>query len=463
MTGEESGQPPRAEPPEKPSSEPPAGVPPTEPPAAQPPAGPPAPPGAGGLPDRARVVVRDDLERSRLTVFFRLLLVIPHLIVLGIFSLLAAAIAFVNWFAILFTGKAVGHNMQARYLRYFTHVDAYFNLAANPWPGFEGDPGGYPVDAEIPEAAPQNRWKTFFRLFLAVPALLIGSAFGASGVYGGVGNYRVSLGIIGIAAFLGWFAALVRSRMPRGLRDLVAYGLGYSVQVAAYILLVTDRYPNSDPLYHDYGDRPDDHPVRITNDDDRRRSRLTVFFRLLLWLPHLVWLVLWGIVVFFTVLANWFVTLFAGRPAAALHRFNAAYARYVTHNSAYLYLVANPFPGFTGAPGSYPVDLRIAGPQRQNRWKTGFRLILGFPALLINSALANALGIVALLGWFVGLIKGEMPEGLRNLGVFALRYNGQAFAYMALLTDRYPFSGPSLELVEPVPPVMPSESQTATG
>jgi hypothetical protein len=426
-----------------------------EPPTTEPPAGPPAPPGPPPSGARARVIVRDDLERSRLTVFFRLLLVIPHLIVLGIFSLLAAAIAFVNWFAILFTGKAVGHDMQARYLRYFTHVDAYFNLAANPWPGFEGDPGSYPVDTEIPASEPQSRWKTFFRLLLAVPALLLGSAFGASGVYGGLGNYRISLGIIGTAAFLGWFAALVRARMPRGLRDLIAYGLGYSVQVAAYVLLVTDRYPNSDPLYHDYGDRPDDHPIRISEHDDLRRSRLTVFFRLLLWLPHLIWLTLWGLVVFFTVIANWFVTLFAGQPAGTLHRFNAAYARYLTHNTAYLYLVANPFPGFTGAPGSYPIDLRIAGPQRQNRWKTGFRLILALPALVINGALNNALLIVAVFAWFVGLIRGEIPVGLRNLGVFALRYNGQLFGYLALLTDRYPFSGPSLELVEPAPAPMP--------
>ena len=441
--------PPPGEPPSQPSAEPPT---------TEPPAGPPAPPGAGPPGDRARIIVRDDLERSRLTVFFRLLLVIPHLIVLGVFSLLAASIAFVNWFAILFTGRAVGHDMQARYLRYFTHVDAYLNLAANPWPGFEGDPGSYPIDTQVPPAEPQSRWKTFFRLLLAVPALLLGSVFGASGVYGGLGNYRISIGIIGTAAFLGWFAALIRARMPRGIRDLIAYGLGYSVQVAAYVLLVTDRYPNSDPLYHDYGDRPDYHPIRISEDDDRRRSRLTVFFRGLLWLPHLVWLLLWGIVVFFTVIANWFVTLFAGRPAEALHRFNAAYARYLTHNSSYLYLVANPFPGFTGQAGSYPIDLHVAGPERQNRWKTGFRLILALPTMLINSAISNALVFVAVFAWFVGLIKGEIPAGLRNLGVFALRYNGQLFAYLALLTDRYPFSGPSLETVEPEPVVVPERA-----
>jgi hypothetical protein len=35
-------------------------------------------------------------------------------------------------------------------------------------------------------------------------------------------------------------------------------------------------------------------PARITVDDDLRRSRLTVFFRLLLALPHIVWLYLWS-------------------------------------------------------------------------------------------------------------------------------------------------------------------------
>ena len=47
---------------------------------------------------------------------------------------------------------------------------------------------------------------------------------------------------------------------------------------------------------------------------------------------------------------------------------------------AFLYLAANPFPGFTGAPGRYPLDLELPPePQRQNRWKTAFRWILFDP------------------------------------------------------------------------------------
>ena len=123
---------------------------------------------------QARIVVRDDLRRSRLTVFFRLFLALPHLIVLGVWSLIALLMAIINWFAILFSGRTVGGDLPVRYLRYFTHVDAYLNLAANPFPGFGGDADSYPIEVEVSEARRQSRWKTAFRLVLAFPALLLG-------------------------------------------------------------------------------------------------------------------------------------------------------------------------------------------------------------------------------------------------------------------------------------------------
>jgi hypothetical protein len=418
---------------------------PAAPPPGQPPAAPPTADAAlpGG---RATIVVHDDLHRSRLTVFFRLILVIPHLIVLLLFSLLAGVIAIINWFAILFTRKAIAHDLQARYLRYATHVVGYLNLAANPYPGFEGAPGSYPLDPQIPPSEPQNRWKTGFRFVLIYPALFLAIALGVSSG-GFISDYSSSGGgILTTVAILGWFAILARGRMPRGLRDLAVYCLSYGIQFWAYALLVTDRYPDSDPLARHYGDDPaPDHPITISEDEDLRRSRLTVFFRLLLFLPHYVWLGLWGIAVFFTIIANWFVTLFAGRPADALHRFNGAYLRYLTHVYAYVFLVSNPFPGFLGKPGTYPVDLQIAPRERQNRWKTGFRIILGVPALLITAAVGFALLLVAIFGWFTGLFVARMPLGLRNLGVYSLRYSAQVNGYFWLLTDRYPFSGPSQE------------------
>jgi hypothetical protein len=114
------------------------------------------------------------------------------------------------------------------------------------------------------------------------------------------------------------------------------------------------------------------------------------------------------------------------------------------HLYAYVTLVGNPFPGFTGAPGSYPIDLEVPERERQPRLVTLFRLLLAFPALIVNSALGGLLFIAAFYGWFFALVTGRMPHGLRNLGAYAIRYQGQVAAYFYVVTPRYPFSGPVL-------------------
>ena len=89
--------------------------------------------------------------------------------------------------------------------------------------------------------------------------------------------------------------------------------------------------------------------------------------------------------------------------------------RYYAHVTAFVTLVANPFPGFTGDPG-YPVDIVIDPPERQNRWITFFRVFLAIPAFILSGALSVVLFVVAFLGWFAALATGRMPTGLRNLG-----------------------------------------------
>ena len=133
--------------------------------------------------------------------------------------------------------------------------------------------------------------------------------------------------------------------------------------------------------------QPGHHPVRITVADDLERSRLTVFFRLLLAIPHFVWLVLWGSLVGFITVINWFAVLFTGKAPDGFHELITRYIRYVTHVNAFVFLAANPFPGFAGIEGTYPVDVHFDPPQLQNRWKTGFRLVLAIPALLLAGAL----------------------------------------------------------------------------
>lgn len=408
-----------------------------------------------------RLVVSDDLQRGRLSVFFRLLLALPFLLWLALWSIAAFFAAIANWVATLVAGRppAPLHGFLARFVRYATHVHAFLFLAAEPFPGVGGRPG-YPVDVEIDPPARQNRWVTAFRLVLAVPALLLVSVLFGSGP-----NFEESTeslaysaaGLAFLAAFLGWFYALARARMAHGLRDLIAYALSYAAQTWAYLLMLTDRYPFADPLSAVGGAPAVDHPVRLESSDDLRRSRLTVFFRLLLAIPHLVWLTLWGIAALLAAIGNWFATLARGTSPAPLHRFLTAYVRYSLHVGAYLYLIGNPFPGFTGREGSYPVDLRIAAAGRQNRWTVGFRLVLAVPALLLAGAYGTLAFAVAFLGWFAALSTGRMPVGLRNAGALALRYTAQAYAYVLLVTGAYPYSGPCLAPPEEPEAAVPAE------
>jgi hypothetical protein len=366
----------------------------------------------------------------------------------------------VNWFATLFMARSPDglHNFLAAFLRYSTHIRAYLLLVADPFPPFTGRAGTYPIDLEIDGPERQNRWLTAFRLVLMVPAVLLALAF-VGGFGGGVetgdhgdrrgGGGTAVAGVLWTVAFLAWFASLVTGRMPRGFRDLQAYGLRFLAQASAYGFVLTDRYPSVDPA-EPRATGPA-HPVRLAVDDDLRRSRLTVLFRLLLALPHFVWLALWTVAAILAAVVAWVVALVAGRVPEGLHRFLAAFVRYEYHVFAYVALTANPFPGFTGTPGRFPVDPLLPPRERQRRLVTGFRLLLAVPALVVSNGLGLLLFVCAFLGWFAVLATGRMPRSLREAQAYALRYGVQASAYLLLLTARYPYSGPALGEPPPEP------------
>ncbi len=180
------------------------------------------------------------------------------------------------------------------------------------------------------------------------------------------------------------------------------------------------------------------HPIRLVVTDDLKRTRLTVFFRLLLVIPHLIWVALWTVAVMFATLFAWFAALFTKRVPAGLHDFIARYQRYTVHVFAYVALAADPFPPFGGREGTYPVDLVVAPPVEQSRLTVFFRILLAIPALFIGNVLNSLIELVAFFAWFVCLFLGRMPEGMRNLIVFVLRFHVQTQAYVSLLTPRYP-------------------------
>jgi hypothetical protein len=79
---------------------------------------------------------------SRVSTFFRIILGIPHFVILYFINIAAGVILFLSWWAILFTGKYpksffdfITWNM-----RWSTRVNGYMNLLTDKYPPFTGDP-----------------------------------------------------------------------------------------------------------------------------------------------------------------------------------------------------------------------------------------------------------------------------------------------------------------------------------
>jgi hypothetical protein len=180
------------------------------------------------------------------------------------------------------------------------------------------------------------------------------------------------------------------------------------------------------------------HPIHLVVTDDLRRWRLTVAVRWLLAYPHLLALAAWTLLVLPVAIVHWFITLIRGSPSAGVHAWTARFIRYQAHVNAYVYFVADPYPSFRGWAGRYPIDLAIAPPEPQERWKTALRILLAIPAYVFATVLGYVLFVVAVLGGFYAVATARYPRGFRDLSAYCLRYQAQTYGYLFLLTDRYP-------------------------
>ena len=116
--------------------------------------------------------IRYDEQRSRLTNAFRLILAIPHLIVVGVSGCFAQILAVIQWFIVLFTGQRnqAMWDLQYAYLGYFGRVYGYVDLMFDPYPPFGTEPGATPAALSLGYEKPANRLTNGLRLIWAIPA-----------------------------------------------------------------------------------------------------------------------------------------------------------------------------------------------------------------------------------------------------------------------------------------------------
>jgi hypothetical protein len=180
------------------------------------------------------------------------------------------------------------------------------------------------------------------------------------------------------------------------------------------------------------------HPVRLVITDDLRRTRRTVLLRLPLAVPHCAWASLWLVAGLLLFPFLWLRLIFTGRlEPPRVHSFMTRLVRYHVHVCAYLLLLADPWPRFSGR-RTYPVDVELKPPETQPRVTVVFRPVLAVPALVFSSVLGSVLAVLAVVAWFASLAVTRIPAGAAELGTYCLRYAAQTYAYALLLTARYP-------------------------
>jgi Domain of unknown function (DUF4389) len=170
-------------------------------------------------------------KRSRLTTFFRLILAIPHFVVLYVWGILAAIAIVIAWFAIVITGRypEALYGFVAGLQRYSTAVYGYTALLTDEYPPFGAETDNYPTRIRIPPAkAEYNRLKTLFRIILAIPVLIIA--------------YAMQI-VWEIGCFLAWFVIVITGKQPKGLQDMTVLGLSYQQRAYCYIALLTEDWP----------------------------------------------------------------------------------------------------------------------------------------------------------------------------------------------------------------------------
>src|SRR6516225_9461618 len=174
--------------------------------------------------------------QSRLTVLIRLLMVIPHFIVLWALGIAAYVVVIIGWFGALFTGRLPGFaaDYLAGFVRWQTRVFGYTILLTDVYPPFTLDDADYPVRVAV-RPGRLNRLAVLFRFILLIPAWIVVAV--------------LSYGAFTIVQLVSWLIVLTSGRMPDSLYQAMAAALRYQVRVTGYWFMLTSAYPSG--LYGD--------------------------------------------------------------------------------------------------------------------------------------------------------------------------------------------------------------------
>jgi Domain of unknown function (DUF4389) len=198
----------------------------------------------------------------------------------------------------------------------------------------------YPVtfDVDYP-ARPLDRLTTAFRIFVAIPILIVIGALGTETIDANnkaMTDMTIGGGLVFLPLVL---MILFRQKYPRWWFDWNLNLLRFSNRVSAYIALLDDRYPSTDEEQAVHLDFP--YP------DAQQLNRWLPLIKWLLALPHYFVLIFLGVGALAAVILAWFAILFTGTYPRGLFDFVVGVLRWVNRVNGYAFaLVTDVYPPF---------------------------------------------------------------------------------------------------------------------
>ncbi|HST16256.1 MAG TPA: DUF4389 domain-containing protein [Gaiellaceae bacterium] len=206
---------------------------------------------------------------------------------------------------------------------------------------------GYPVEfsVEYPDRS-LNRLTTAFRIFVAVPILIVAATLGGAQSGSAAGeqgwHFAGSAGALLVAAPA--LMILFRQKYPRWWFDWNRELLRFSNRVGVYLALMDDHYPSTDEQQSvtlDYAYPDVEHDL----------NRWLPLVKWFLAIPHYIVLFFLWIAAFVMIVVAWFAILFTGRYPRGAFDFVAGVLRWTNRVAAYAFvLVTDRYPPFSLQP-----------------------------------------------------------------------------------------------------------------
>ncbi len=101
--------------------------------------------------------------------------------------------------------------------------------------------------------------------------------------------------------------------------------------------------------------------------------------------------------------------------------------------------MSGTYPGYAGlTPSRYPLDLGAITPHRVQRWRPLLNWVLIIPLAIWSRVLQLGASVVAVLGWFVIVVTGRLPDSWSDYLIAVLRYEWRVEAFLYGWTTTYP-------------------------